>query len=158
MTDLLVHRYRCDLDHPIPAWTIYPYIIRPYRAATDGQPVHALIEDAYADGGRPAALDAWFQALSPAGEFDPGLAFVIETPIGTMVAAGIAGSAGLVKDVAVARAFRRQGLGTMLLSLICQAFQRRGLRAVDLDVHAGNHAAIALYEGLAWRCVERAAA
>ena len=158
MTDLFVHRYRCDLDRPIPAWTIYPYIIRPYRAATDGQPVHALIEDAYADGGRLAALDAWFQALSSTSGFDPGLAFVIETPIGTMVAAGIAGSAGLVKDIAVARAFRRQGLGTMLLSHICQAFQRRGTRAIELDVRADNHAAIALYEGLAWRCVECEAA
>jgi ribosomal protein S18 acetylase RimI-like enzyme len=158
MTDLLVHRYRCDLDHPIPACTIHPYIIRPYRAATDGPPVHALIEGAHAGGARLAALDAWSRTLASGSEFDPGLAFVIETPIGTLVAAALAGSAGLVKDIVVARPFRRRGLGTMLLSHICQAFQRRGVRAVDLDVRADNHAAIALYEGQAWRCVEREAA
>lgn len=158
MTDLLVHRYRCDLDHPIPAWTIHPYIIRPFRPASDGQPVHALIEEAHAPAARMTAQDAWWQALAPGRGFDPGLAYVVETPIGTMVAAAIASPAGQVRDIAVAPAFRRMGLATMLLSHLCQSFQRRGAHAIDLEVRADNHGAIALYEGLAWRCVDSQAA
>lgn len=154
MTDILVHRYRCDLDHPIPAWTIYPYLIRQFRPATDGQPVHALIEDAHAEQDRLMALNAWWLALASNSEFDAGLAFVIETPVGTLAAAGIAWTSGFVKDIVVAPAYRRQGLATMLLSHICQAFQRRGARALDLSVDAGNQGAIALCEGLDWRCVE----
>ncbi|MFP4007173.1 MAG: ribosomal protein S18-alanine N-acetyltransferase [Spirulinaceae cyanobacterium] len=48
--------------------------------------------------------------------------------------------------LAVAPAYRRQGLGSLLLSTLLQKAQARGLERATLEVRRSNQAAIALYQ------------
>lgn len=51
-----------------------------------------------------------------------------------------------VLTIAVAQAWRRRGVAKQLLSRGYQWAQQKGVKKIQLDVRAGNHAAIALYE------------
>lgn len=66
----------------------------------------------------------------------------------------IAGYAGLcvfgtaeayVQTIAVARAYQRRGIGTVLLQALIGEARRRGARRLDLEVRADNPVAQALY-------------
>lgn len=48
--------------------------------------------------------------------------------------------------LAVSPEYRRQGLGTLLLSTLLQKAQARGLERATLEVRSSNQAAIALYQ------------
>ncbi|MEC4807057.1 MAG: ribosomal protein S18-alanine N-acetyltransferase [Jaaginema sp. PMC 1079.18] len=48
--------------------------------------------------------------------------------------------------LAVAPAYRRQGLGRLLLATLLQQAQKRGLERATLEVRCSNQAAIALYQ------------
>jgi ribosomal protein S18 acetylase RimI-like enzyme len=159
MTATLVHRYRRDAAHPIKAPTmIYPYVLRAVQTTAEMAAVHALLVSAYACRGRGMPTrGAWWEALLADPEFDSRLVFLIVTPTGILAAAGIASASGRVKELVVAPAFRRLGLGTALLGHICQVAGKQGA-CIDLRVEADNHAAIALCEATGLQCVERVAA
>jgi ribosomal protein S18 acetylase RimI-like enzyme len=70
------------------------------------------------------------------------------------VAAAICWSSAYVKDLVVATAARRRGLGSNLLRHLLHAFRARGAGAVDLKVDAANQAAIALYRSLGMARIE----
>jgi ribosomal protein S18 acetylase RimI-like enzyme len=151
-----IHHYRRELaqslEEPVP---VYPYVMRTFRSAADVPALHALLQEAYtANGSALAPREEWWRVLSTDPEFDARLVFLVETPIGTLAAAGIAWNSGFVKDLVVAPGHRRLGLGSALLGHIYQAFEERGAHAVDLKVSADNHAAIALYEVMAMRRME----
>jgi ribosomal protein S18 acetylase RimI-like enzyme len=151
-----IHHYRRELaqslEEPVP---VYPYVMRTFRSAADVPALHALLQEtSSANGGSLAPCDEWWQVLASDPEFDARLVFLVETPIGTLAAAGIAWNSGFVKDLVVAPGHRRLGLGSALLGHIYQAFEERGAHAVDLKVSADNHAAIALYEVMAMRRME----
>jgi GNAT superfamily N-acetyltransferase len=52
---------------------------------------------------------------------------------------------GAIQNIAIARAYRRLGLGKRLLLLALGGFRRSGVHRVYLEVTAQNHAAIQLY-------------
>lgn len=154
-----IHRYRRELAQSFaePA-SVYPYVMRTFRSGADVPALHALLHEAYAArGSELGPREEWWRVLSLDPEFDARLVFMVETPIGTLAAAGIAWSSGFVKDLAVAPGHRRLGLGSALLSNICHAFHGRGGHAVDLKVEAENRAAISLYEAMGMRRVETCA-
>jgi ribosomal protein S18 acetylase RimI-like enzyme len=153
---MTIYRYRRELAHPLAApASVQPYVLRTFRSRADVPALHALLHEAYAvRGDSLGSCDEWWQALSSDPEFDARLVFLAETPAGTLAAAGIAWNSGFVKDLAVAPAFRRQGLGTAVLAHICGVFARQGAHAMELKVEADNQAAIALYEGMGMRRVE----
>ena len=53
---------------------------------------------------------------------------------------------GYIANVAVDPAFRRQGIGDLLIGRLTEIASQRGLSFVTLEVRAGNRPAIALYE------------
>ena len=61
---------------------------------------------------------------------------------------------GSIQNVGVVPGHRGQGLGTQLLALALEGFQRTGHRMVSLEVTAKNAAAIRLYERIGFR-IER---
>ena len=74
---------------------------------------------------------------------------------GTGRLAGVAQcwTSGFVKDLAVARDWRRRGLGRALMLRVFAAFAERGAPSVDLKVRAGNTAGRAFYDALGMRKV-----
>ena len=54
----------------------------------------------------------------------------------------------------VGRAFRRQGIGTALIEAVERKARCEGLRCVNLEVALDNHAALHLYEGLGYHCLD----
>ncbi|MFW6027727.1 MAG: GNAT family N-acetyltransferase, partial [bacterium] len=65
-----------------------------------------------------------------------------------MAASAHCWTTGFIKDIAVAPAYRRRGVGRALMAEIFRAFHRRGAAWVDLKVQADNHSAIAFYEAI----------
>ncbi len=156
---MTIHRYRRELAQPIAETPVYPYVLRTFRSRVDVPALHALLQEACpARGASPGGCDDWWQLLCTDPEFDARLVFLVETPIGTLAAAGIARRTGSIKALAVAPGYRRQGLGKAVLAQICRTFEQQGAHAVDSDVDAGNEAAIALYETVGMRRVEMASA
>lgn len=57
----------------------------------------------------------------------------------------ICGAADII-DVAVAKEFRRQGIGRMLLSEMIDVCREKGVFEINLEVRVSNHAARELYK------------
>jgi ribosomal protein S18 acetylase RimI-like enzyme len=146
---MTIYRYRRELARPIAETPVYPYVLRTFRSRADVALMHALLKEAYAARGASlGSCDEWWHLLCTDPEFDARLVFLVETPIGAVVGAGIAWNSGFIRDLAVAPGHQRLGLGTALLNNICRAFHGRGGHAVELKVEADNGAAIALYESM----------
>jgi len=60
-----------------------------------------------------------------------------------------------ITNVAVARAWRRQGIARSMLTEILDDARRRGLRMVFLEVRPTNVEALGLYEALGFRVIGR---
>ena len=60
---------------------------------------------------------------------------------------------GYISNVAVSPDWRRQGIGSALITRLCELCESLGLSFVTLEVRAGNTPAIALYEKHGFRCV-----
>lgn len=56
-----------------------------------------------------------------------------------------------VKELGVAQAYRRQGIGRKLMLWVQEEAARRGLNRVELDVWAFNAGALSLYEELGFK-------
>lgn len=101
---------------------------------------HALLADAYGDGGGtvPARFVQWWHDVSTDEEYDPALCFVAETADGSMAGFALCWTSGFLKDIAVARRYRRHGLGTALILAACGASRERGHRQLRLKVELEN--------------------
>ncbi len=76
--------------------------------------------------------------------------------VGSVVAAGDT-RIGELENLAVAQEARRSGAGRALCLELLDWWASRGVGVVELEVRAGNSAALALYEGLGWKQTGRRA-
>jgi ribosomal protein S18 acetylase RimI-like enzyme len=153
-----VHRFRRVLsDVPeAPGWP-EGFSLVPFTPSRDARTIHALLVEGYRDGGGSVAgFTDWWSALNTDAEYDPDLIFLVANRSGAPAATAICWASAYVKDLVVAAAERRQGLASSLLRHIFWTFHKGGAGAVDLKVHAENHAAITLYRALGMTCVEPA--
>jgi ribosomal protein S18 acetylase RimI-like enzyme len=84
---------------------------------------------------------------------DPDLFLVAEVDgqvIGTVIG-GFDGRRGLVYHLAVAQAYRKQGIGTSLMQELEQRMARLGCLRSYLLVVPGNTDTVAYYEDLGWK-------
>jgi ribosomal protein S18 acetylase RimI-like enzyme len=112
---------------------------------------HALLADAYARGGGgvPSRFVDWWTSMSTDEEFDPALCFVALDAEGVMAGFALCWTSSFVKDIAVATAHRRQGVGEALLLAVFAALKARGNEQVGLKVKIDNPSgAQRLYERL----------
>jgi ribosomal protein S18 acetylase RimI-like enzyme len=139
-------RLRKHLAEPVasPAWPADCQRIP--LGQTDPDALHAILDDAYANGfGSVPPFEDWWRNLTADTEFDPALVFIAADASGQPIGVAQCWTVGFVKDLAVVPAWRGKGVGDALLGEIFAVFQRRGLRHVDLKVVAANASAIGLY-------------
>lgn len=159
MAAAFVLRMRRELDGAIeaPVWpsgfSMQTLGTKPDRKLVEA--AHSVLEAGFWEGGGGAPIfRQWWKALRKDEEFDPSLVFL------AIDADGVAGMAqcwtsAFVKDLAVAPRVRRKGLGRALMLAAFAEFARRGADHVDLKVREDNAPAIALYESLRMRTIER---
>jgi mycothiol synthase len=118
------------------------------RAMTeaDGRAVHALVQAAFADveGWTPRPYEQWASFTLERGGFDPGLC-VLALAGGELAGATVnqrfaddGGDEGFVQYLAVARAWRRRGLGRALLLASFGRMAAAGVPMASLYVDADN--------------------
>ena len=79
---------------------------------------------------------------------NPGTSFVAATEAGELVGVSLAGHdgrRGYLHHVAVAQAFRKQGLGRLLVERCCSALKVEGIEKINLWVKADNAAGLAFW-------------
>jgi ribosomal protein S18 acetylase RimI-like enzyme len=148
---------RIELDdaHGAPAWP------DGFRISTwhdsDAPEVHALLVEAYRHGGGEVdPYETWLPWFTRDAEFDAAACLLARTEGGQLAGVVLCWSSAFVKDLCVAEAFRRRGLGEALLCDALRLFRERGAAAVELKVHAGNPTgAQRLYERVGFRVVEQ---
>jgi mycothiol synthase len=125
--------------------------VRTFDLERDARAVHALVEEAFADNERHDAqsFEEWQAFMIDREAFEPGLWFVAESE-GSVVGVVLCpdyGGEGWVRQLAVAREWRRRGLGTALLRQAMSEFHRRGRDRIGLVVDSWNRTgAKELYE------------
>ena len=133
-----------------PHWPAH-ITLRTFDPAHDAPAVHAAVEEAFADHWEhtDTPFEEWARWNLERSNLDPTLWFL------AMDGEEIAGTAlcfpelegGWVRNLAVRRPWRRQGLGLALLQQAFGEFYRRGQRSVGLGVDASNlTGATRLYE------------
>lgn len=156
-TERLIIRMRRSLADPVPepAWPI-GIRLTSFEPERHAQKVHALLVQAYARGGgyvEPFVI--WWPNLRDNSEFDPALCFIAVDADGEAVGVAQCWASAFVKDLAVAPALRRHGLGSALLHHAFQVFRERGSRHIELKVHSGNPSgALRLYRSHGFEEVE----
>jgi mycothiol synthase len=139
-----------DGPPPPPAWP-EGVRVRSFDRERDSRAVHALVQDAFADNERHEAesFEEWQAFMIDREAFEPGLWFIAEADgeIAGAVLCPDYQSEGWVRQLAVARAWRRRGLGTALLRQAMSEFHRRGRPDIGLVVDSSNRTgAKELYE------------
>jgi ribosomal protein S18 acetylase RimI-like enzyme len=157
MTERLVIRMRRSLADPVPK-PLWPAGIQPIPFAPErhAQEVHALLVAAYAQGGGAVEpFGIWWPSLRDDPEYDPALCFIAADETGQAVGVAQCWTGAFVKDLAVAPALRRRGLGSALLHEAFRVFRERGAASVDLKVHADNPSgALRLYQSHGFEEIE----
>ena len=117
--------------------------VRSYLDA-DGERVHALLDEAYADWDPDyvaRAHDGWLAFMTRHDDFDPALFFLVERG-DELVACALhwkeSNERGWVKDIVVRESERGQGLGKALLQHAFRAYAARGVKQVGLKVDSTN--------------------
>jgi ribosomal protein S18 acetylase RimI-like enzyme len=125
--------------------------VRTFDLERHARAVHALVEEAFADNERhdTQSFEEWQAFMIDREAFEPGLWFVAEAAgqvAGVVLCPDYAGE-GWVRQLAVARDWRRRGLGTALLRQAMTEFHRRGRDRIGLVVDSWNRTgAKELYE------------
>jgi mycothiol synthase len=134
---------RVDLSAPPPA-PRWPdgVALRPFDRGRDAHAVHQLVQEAFADveGQALRSYERWERFMLDRADFDPGLWLVAvrgDAPVGTALCFDY-GSEGWVRQLAVRRGERRQGLGLALLRQAFGVFHLRGRPSAGLAVDADN--------------------
>jgi ribosomal protein S18 acetylase RimI-like enzyme len=157
MAGRLVLRMRRPLAEPIPEpdWPVGIRLI-PFTPERHAGRIHALLVEAYENGGgyvEPFAI--WWPGLRDDPEYDPALVFIAADEDEHIVGAAQCWTSAFVKDLAVAPALRRQGMGSALLNHAFLVFRDRGVPHVDLKVDADNPSgALRLYRSLGFEEIE----
>jgi len=143
--DRVVLRMWRDLDGDLelPSWPA-DVSVRAYTSA-DGERVHALLDECYADWDRDyveLAHRDWLDFMTVHDDFDPEMWFLAERD-GALVACALhwrtsASGKGWVKDLVVRESERGRGLGKALLQHGFHAYKERGGDRVGLKVDADN--------------------
>jgi GNAT superfamily N-acetyltransferase len=147
------HRMMIDLAQPTPD-AVWPegFELAPFDLDSDGAPVHAAIEEGFADNWehRPETYEEWHERTPLRAGYAPDLWIVVrdggEVAAVTIIDAKRYGM-GWIAAVAVRPAWRKRGLG---LAMLHEAFRRlrdRGETTAGLGVDAQNPSgATRLYE------------
>jgi ribosomal protein S18 acetylase RimI-like enzyme len=157
MTERFVIRMRRSLTEPVPE-PVWPAGIRlvTFDPERHAEKIHALLVEAYAQGGgyvEPFAI--WWPSLRDDLDYDPALVFIAADERNEIVGVAQCWTSAFVKDLAVAPAMRRQGLGAALLHHAFQIFRDCGAPCLELKVHADNPSrALRLYRSLGFEEVE----
>jgi mycothiol synthase len=130
-----------DGPPPEPAWPD-GIRVRSFDPERDARAVHMLIQDAFADNERyaPETFEEWQVGQIDREAFEPGLWVVAEAD-GSVVGAVVCPDyeeEGWIRQLAVARDWRRRGLGTALLRRAMAEFHRRGRKEIGLVVDSWN--------------------
>ena len=139
-----------DGPPPRPAWP-EGIRVRTFDRERDSRAVHTLVQEAFADNERyeSESFEEWQAMMIDREAFEPGLWFLAEADgeiAGAVLCPDYEGE-GWVRQLAVARGWRRRGLGTALLRQAMNEFHRRGRRDITLVVDSGNRTgAKELYE------------
>jgi mycothiol synthase len=125
--------------------------VRTFDLERDTRAVHTLVEDAFADNERheTQSFEEWQAFMIDREAFEPGLWFVAEADgkVAGVVLCPDYASEGWIRQLAVAREWRRRGLGTALLRQAMTEFHRRGRDRIGLVVDSWNRTgAKELYE------------
>lgn len=157
MNERLVHRMRRSLDEPVPS-PVWPKGVRlvPFMPDDHARRIHSLLVTAYAHGGGSvAAFDVWWPRLRGDAQFDPALCLVAVNENNDVAGVAQCWTSAFIKDLAVAPAYRRQGLGAALLHEACRVFRERGAAFIELKVEADNPSgALLLYRAHGFEEVE----
>jgi mycothiol synthase len=126
---------------PRPAWP-EDVRVRTFDQERDTRAVYALVQDAFRDNERHAAesFEEWQAFMIDREAFEPGLWFIAEAK-GEIVGCVLCPNyddEGWVRQLAVARDWRRRGLGTALLRQAMSELSRRGRREIGLVVDSWN--------------------
>jgi ribosomal protein S18 acetylase RimI-like enzyme len=128
--------------------------VRRFDLATEGEAMHALIEEAFTEikGNVYEPFDVWRLLVETRSR--PELRLAIGTDAALVGEAREDEGIGYVADLAVSRDARGRGYGRDLLLAAFGEFRALGLRTVDLSVQ-GENPAVGLYESVglapAWR-------
>ena len=130
-----------DERPPPPAWP-EGVLVRTFDQERDTRAVFAVVQDAFADNERHTAesFEEWQAFMIDREAFEPGLWFIAESKgeiVGCVLCPNYEDE-GWVRQLAVARDWRRRGLGTALLRQAMSEFSRRGRREIGLVVDSWN--------------------
>lgn len=133
---------------PGPRWPV-GISLRTASPAQDARAIHHFIQTAFNRPGRqPQSFADWQVALMGSNNFDPELWFLAmagEELVG--VCLGFAYTEeGWVRQLGVAQAWRRKGLGAALLHHAFGVFKQRGFAGVGLAVEGDNLKAYTFYQ------------
>ncbi|HWD37313.1 MAG TPA: GNAT family N-acetyltransferase [Fimbriimonas sp.] len=132
---------------PAPVWPA-GVAVRTYEPS-DGERVHALLDEAYSAWDPryvPLAHDDWVTWMTESSEFDPAAWFLVVSG-DELLGCALHWNTGWLKDIVVRASERGRGLGTALLLHGFAEFKRRGIERMGLKVDAGNPTgAMQLYE------------
>lgn len=126
---------------PPPAWP-NGVRVRTFDQERDTRAVYALVQDAFGDNERHTAesFEEWQAFMIDREAFEPGLWFIAESKgeiVGCVLCPNYEDE-GWVRQLAVAREWRRRGLGTALLRQAMSELSRRGRKEIGLVVDSGN--------------------
>jgi mycothiol synthase len=158
-----VHKYhfrmRIDLDTP-PAAPTWPegVTLRTAVPNQDDRLIYGFIQAAFDNPGRVApTFERWRETMIGAHNFDSTLWFLTfrgDELIGAALCFEYPQN-GWVRQLGVADAWRRKGLGSALLQHVFGIFFERGHVAVALGVEADNQRALKFYQGVGMTCHHR---
>lgn len=139
-----------ESNPPSPVWP-EGVIVRTFDQERDTRAVYGLVQDAFGDNERHTAesFEEWQAFMIDREAFEPGLWFIAESSgeiVGCVLCPNYEDE-GWVRQLAVARGWRRRGLGTALLRQAMVELHRRGRREIGLVVDSWNRTgAKELYE------------
>jgi mycothiol synthase len=145
-------------EQPLPPAWPDGVVVRTFDEERDSRAVYALVQDAFGDNERHTAesFEEWQAFMIDREAFEPGLWFIAESGgeiVGCVLCPNYEDE-GWVRQLAVARDWRRRGLGTALLRQAMKEFWRRGRREIGLTVDSWNRTgAKELYEHAGMRVV-----
>lgn len=136
-----------------PSGPVWPegVLVRTFDQERDTRAVYRLVQDAFGDNERHNAesFEEWQTFMIERDVFEPGLWFIAEAEgeiVGCVLCPNYEDE-GWIRQLAVARDWRRRGLGTALLRQAMVEFSRRGRRELGLVVDSWNRTgAKELYE------------
>jgi mycothiol synthase len=154
-----VFNMQMDLNTPLPTpqWPA-DVSLRTALPVQDAQAIHRFIQIAFARPDRQSqSFEEWQAALMESSNFDPNLWFLAmagEELVGACLCFAYA-EEGWVRQLGVAPAWRRRGLGAALLHHAFAVFKQRGLERVGLAVEAENQKAYTFYQGVGMKRIRQ---